>query len=93
MRQLDERPHRQIQIQILRESTQNLHDSVKTGCFICSTYWKRVERAAHRTGQDTLDFECQLECTMAPMPETACWSGYELLLKFQRRITPIPPKS
>ena len=34
-------------------------------------------------GKDPLKVNGQLICTWAPIPESACWSGYELLLEFK----------
>ena len=77
--QLNECPHREI----LQESTHHLYQSVLVSYFICGVYWKCVEMIAHRIGKDPLEVNGQLICTWAPVPESASWSGYELLLEFK----------
>ena len=77
--QLDERPHHEV----LQESTRQLYESVQAGCFICSTYWKCVERAARRMAKDPLEVNGQLACAWSPVRESAHWSGYELQFEFE----------
>ena len=84
--QLDKSP----QSLTLHKTTQSLYESVESGCFICSLYWKRVQRAAQRLAKDPLKIDGQLKFTLAACHESNTWQANELLLQFEgEAVTPL----
>jgi len=77
--QLDESPRSLT----LHKSTQSLYQSADAGCFICSLYWKRVQRAAQRLARDPLKIDGQLKFVLAACHESSPWQANELLLQFE----------
>ena len=77
--QLDESPRSLT----LHKSTQSLHESAKAGCFICTFYWERVQRTAHRFARDPLKISGELKCILAAGRESSPWQANELLLRFE----------
>ena len=67
----------------LHKSTQSLYESAEAGCFICSLYWKRVQRTADRLAKDPLEIDGQLRCVLTAGHESSPWQASELLLQFK----------
>ena len=67
----------------LQKSTQSLFESAEAGCFICSLYWKRIQRTAHRLARDPLKISGELKCILAAGRESSPWQANELLLQFE----------
>ena len=67
----------------LHKSTQILYESAEAGCFICSLYWKRVQRTADRLAKDPLEIDGQLSYVLAAGNESSPWQTSELLLQFE----------
>ena len=82
--QLDESPRPQT----LHTSTQSLYESAEAGCFICSLYWKRVERTAHRLAKDPLKIDGRLKYVLAAGRESSPWQANELILLFEGEAVP-----
>lgn len=82
--QLDHAPHSLT----LHKSTRSLYESAEAGCFICSLYWKRVQRTAHRLAREPLKVEGQLKVILAAGHESSPWQANELLLQFKGEAVP-----
>lgn len=85
--QLDESPRSLT----LHKSTQSLYESAEAGCFICSLYYNRVQRTAHRLATDPLKIDGQLKVVLTAGHESSPWQAHELLLQFKGE--PVPPLS
>lgn len=72
----------------LKKSTQSLYESAQAGCFICSLYWNRVQRTAHRLAKEPLKVDGQLEYILAAGHESSPWQANELLLQFKGEAVP-----
>ena len=82
--QLDESPRSLT----LQKSTQSLYESAEAGCFICSLYFHRVQRTAHRLAKDPLKIDGQLEFILAAGQESSPWQANELILQFKGEAVP-----
>lgn len=82
--QLDESPRSLT----LQKSTQSLYESAEAGCFICSLYFHRVQRTAHRLAKDPLNIDGQVKFILAAGQESSPWQANELILEFKGEAVP-----